>query len=555
MIQNNALARTFFMVVGAGLSAFCPAAYAATPAFVAADVHPSPSRLHAQIHGRFNQDRAVLRDATMTDLISAAYEVQPADILGGPAWLDFDRFDINAKAPAGTKFSGDDDDASGMAMLRGLLADRFGLVAKVDKRPLPAFVLTAGKTTKLKPAADKTASQACHFGQANAAPGAAPGTPPPPIKLTCNNISMSSLADILHDVGTVYFNRPVIDQTGLKGDWDIDLQWSYNKPQGGGGITLPDALQQQLGLKVESKPMPTPVIVIQAIHEKPTPNIADLDKILPPPPPAQFDVAVVRQANPDEKNFNLDITNTRVTVQYATLQTLIYKSFDTPPADIENKPKWLDDVHWDIVGTYASANPAPPKPGDDPGIDEEDAKEMIRSLLADRFKLTTHVGSKPSTVFALTADSPRMKAASDAEHSSCAEGPGPDGNDPRVDNPLRNRLICCQNMTMAQFALELHRLASGFVPAPVIDSTGLTGGYDFSLSFSRANILKAPSAAPSAGGGAPDGDASDPGGSGAGPISLFDALQKQLGLKLEKRDKVDMPTLVIDHVEPNPTDN
>ena len=178
---------------------------------------------------------------------------------------------------------------------------------------------------------------------------------------------------------------------------------------------------------------------------------------------------------------------------------------------------------------------------------------MIRSLLADRFKLATHVGSRPSAVFALLADSPKMKKASDSEHPSCAEGPAARRRNPRIDNPLRNRLISCQNMTMTQFALELHRLASGFIPAPVIDSTGLAGGYDFSLSFSRANVLRVPASAPSTGNLAASGDsgAADPGSGGLPAISLFDALQKQLGLKLEKRDKVDMLTLVIDHVRTN----
>jgi uncharacterized protein (TIGR03435 family) len=497
----------------------------------------------------------VLRDATLTDLIAAAYQVEPADILGGPTWMDFDRFDINAKAPAGTKFT-NEDDAAGMAMLRALLADRFGLVAKVDKRPLPAFVLTAGKDVKLKRSTDAS-SEGCHFQQESNPVGASPGTQPP-IQLTCNKMDMSSLAGLLHEEGGPYFNRPVIDQTGLKGEWDIQLRWNYNKPTSGGGITLPEALEKQLGLKVISKPVPTTVVLVRSVNRKPTQNVAGLDKILPPAPAAQFDVAVIRLANPNEKHYNLDITNTRVTVQDATLQTLIYTSFDTPPGAIENKPKWLDDVHYDIVGTIAGADAAPPRPGDDPSIDQDDVKEMIRSLLIDRFKLVTHVGSRSAAVFALVADHPKMKVASDSEHPGCAEGPGPDGIDPRVENPLRNRLISCQNMTMGQFAEELHRLASGFIPAPVIDSSGLTGGYDFSLSFSKAILLRAPSAGPapaSAVGVSGSAEASDPGGTGAGPISLFDALEKQLGLKLEKRDKVDMPTLVIDHVEQNPTDN
>ena len=111
-------------------------------------------------------------------------------------------------------------------------------------------------------------------------------------------------------------------------------------------------------------------------------------------------------------------------------------------------------------------------------------------------------------------------------------------------------------MTMTQFAVELHNLASGYVPAPVVDQTGLTGAYDFSISFSRAGKLRAPAASPSAAtpSGSADLDAPDPGG-GLPAISLFDAVQKQLGLKLVKKDSVPTSVFVIDHVEPQPTEN
>ena len=531
------------------LIAQSPAVPVAAPVFTVADVHPSPSRLHPGIDGRFTPDRVVLRDATITDLVAAAYHVDPADILGGPAWLDFDRFDINAKPPAGIKLTRDENDPVAMSMLRALLIDRFGLVAHVETRPLPAFVLTVGKANLMKSAADTTAS-GCQYQQQAA------GTSPPLIHFTCRNTTMDYLAGFLHEAGTPYFNRPVVDQTGLKGSWDFDLQWSYNKPTNGDGISLPDALLKQLGLKIQSKPVPTPVLAIKSVNEKPTPNVPDIATLLPPPPPRQFDVAVIHEANPTEKNFNVDISGHRVAVQYATIQTLIYKSFDTPPGSIQNKPKWLDDVHYDIVGTVDSSA-ASSVPGHEADIDYEDVKEMVRSLLADRFKLVTHMGSVPVTVFALTADSPKMKLSSDTEHAGCAEGPGPDGKDLRVDNPLRNRLISCQHMTMAQFAIELHSLASGFIPAPVVDSTGLTGAYDFSLSFSRANLLRTPTTAPSATAPAASDalEATDPGSGGLPAISLFDAMQKQLGLKLVKKDSVPQPVLVIDHVEEKPTDN
>jgi uncharacterized protein (TIGR03435 family) len=104
-------------------------------------------------------------------------------------------------------------------------------------------------------------------------------------------------------------------------------------------------------------------------------------------------------------------------------------------------------------------------------------------------------------------------------------------------------------MTMAQFADQLPQVANGYVHSAVLDKTGLTDAYDFTLSFSGIGLLRNPGpgqapAQPGAGG------ASDPNAA----LSLPDAVSKQLGLKLEL-EKRPAPVLVIDHVERQPTDN
>ncbi|MDE3195065.1 MAG: TIGR03435 family protein, partial [Acidobacteriota bacterium] len=102
----------------------------------------------------------------------------------------------------------------------------------------------------------------------------------------------------------------------------------------------------------------------------------------------------------------------------------------------------------------------------------------------------------------------------------------------------------CQNITMAQFADKLGSIAGGYVDHPVVDQTGIEGAFDFPLNFSPVRALRPGAGAPA------NGEASDPNGA----ISLFEAIDKQLGLKLEKRQHP-MPVLVIDHVEEKPTDN
>jgi uncharacterized protein (TIGR03435 family) len=83
----------------------------------------------------------------MLDLISDAYGVDDANVVGGPPWLNSQRFDIIAKAPAGVTA-----EDKLLAMLKALLEDRFKLVAHEDKKDLPVFILTARKGVKLPPA-------------------------------------------------------------------------------------------------------------------------------------------------------------------------------------------------------------------------------------------------------------------------------------------------------------------------------------------------------------------------------------------------------------------
>jgi uncharacterized protein (TIGR03435 family) len=97
-------------------------------------------------------------------------------------------------------------------------------------------------------------------------------------------------------------------------------------------------------------------------------------------------------------------------------------------------------------------------------------------------------------------------------------------------------------MTLAQIGDELQRVAPGYFYHTVIDGTGLKGSYDFTLSFSSADKILPPT-----------GDAannSDPNGA----LSVFDAVNKQLGLKLEKTNRP-YPVLVIDHIDETPTEN
>ncbi len=106
---------------------------------------------------------------------------------------------------------------------------------------------------------------------------------------------------------------------------------------------------------------------------------------------------------------------------------------------------------------------------------------------------------------------------------------------------------------MAEFAAELKNTAGGYLGQypPVVDATGIEGNYDITINFSGAAVRQAGGGpGGDAGTGVPDLRASEPNGA----ITLFEALEKQLGLKLEPR-KVTASALVIDHAEDMPTEN
>ena len=178
---------------------------------------------------------------------------------------------------------------------------------------------------------------------------------------------------------------------------------------------------------------------------------------------------------------------------------------------------------------------------------------MLQALLVDRFKLKAHLEDRPVSAYTLIAVNPKLRKADPLSRTRCTEGPGPDGKDPRTVNPALNRLVSCQNMTMAQIGDELQRVAAGYIYSPVLDATQIKGSWDFTLSFSSADLTKA-----GAGTGPPPGAAatstttatSDPNSA----LTLFDAVSKQLGLKLEKQRRP-VPVLVIDHIEEKPTEN
>jgi len=527
-----------------------PASTPTAAAFEIADVHISPPRRFPFVEGgtTLRGDRLVFHQATMVDLIAAAYGIDASLVQGGPIWLETNRFEIRAKAPATTPKE------TVKLMLQSLLADRFKLVVHNGTAPLPAYILSVGKDKPRLKEADDSAKSDCQFQEPpkDRAPGSIPY-----IAFVCHNTTMDTFATNLHDWAGGYLTEPVVDSTGLKGAYDFDIKWTGRgqlQRAGADGISIFDAVDKQLGLKLELQTAPRPVLIVDSVNQTPTPNRPDLEKILPTPPPAQFEVATIKPAKSDEE-FRGRINGNQVDVQNSTLKFLITFAWELNPVDPEQlvgAPKWLDTDHFDILAKVSAETQATASP-DAQRIDIEDLRQMVRALLEDRFQMKAHMEDRPVTAYTLIAVNPKLRKADPLGRTRCKEGPGPDGKDPRVTSPVLNRLISCQNMTMAQIGDEFQRVANGYIYSPVLDGTGIKGSWDFTLSFSSIGQLQAGAAGsgtPSTDGSAAAPTASDP----SGAVSLFDAVNRQLGLKLEKQRRP-APVLVIDHIEEKPTEN
>jgi len=526
----------------------------APPTFEAADVHVSASTTlpTAMRAGPARGGRFEAKNANMVDLIRAAYGFDGDKILGGPSWLEMNRYDVIAKLPAGTT------PETQKLMLQSLLQERFQLVVHQDTKPLPAYALTAQKKLQIKEAAG-TEETGCRVESASVAGGSTirmgaavaasmgvPATlnlgPGGTIQYHCRNITMAAFAAGLRGMmGASVGPNPVVDDTGLKGAWNFDIRWSYLSPgpnETAERITVFDAVERQLGLKLEERQVPTPVMIVDHVEERPSANPPGTSGMLPTvPPPTEFEVASVKPADPAGRGGGLQMQpGGRFTAQGIPMRTLLMRAFNVATSDeIAGLPSWVDAERFDIAAKAPAADPSAPP------LDTETLAPMLRALMADRFKMTYHTEERPVTAYSLVSVKPKLKKADAASRTFCKFPAPPPGT------PPGSRFMTCQNATMAQFAERLQRLTPELME-PILDVTRIEGGWDLTLTFNPSlGMMNGPGSS-GAPGAAPA--ASDPSGSS----TIFEAVEKQLGLKLEKQ-KRPMQVFVIDHLEQKPTDN
>ncbi len=241
-----------------------PMAADANPVFEVATI--KPSRPEAQGRGFAIRGREFSTfNTTLSSIITFAYGLHARQIVGGPAWMESEKYDITAK-PDG---EGQPSQQQWKIMVQKLMADRFKLTFHHEKKELSVFALMVGKSG---PKLTRNESN----------PNGLPGLFFRGLgNLPARNATMADFAGTMQ--GAV-LDRPVVDQPGLPGRWDFELKWTpdesqfstlggYKPPATEPADAPPDlftAIQQQLGLKLESTKAPVDVMVIDNVEKLPT---------------------------------------------------------------------------------------------------------------------------------------------------------------------------------------------------------------------------------------------------------------------------------------------
>jgi bla regulator protein blaR1 len=263
----------------------------ALPSFEVASIKPNPSGTPMRFFQFSDPSRFRTTNIPAKDLIEFAYHLQPFQISGGPGWIGSQGYDIEAKVDDSTaaalqKLPREERMDQFRLMLRSLLADRFKLKVSHETKELPVFALVIGKGgPKLTPASAPSTQPA----GANAPGGQrGPGIMMSPGGIKGRGMPIHTFAEVLArqpELG----GRLVLDQTGIKGNYDFTLEWAAERPEplpgtagrdqaagnappvDSSGPSIFTAIQEQLGLKLESTKGPVDMLVIDNI-EKPSEN-------------------------------------------------------------------------------------------------------------------------------------------------------------------------------------------------------------------------------------------------------------------------------------------
>jgi uncharacterized protein (TIGR03435 family) len=534
-------------------------AYVPTMTFDVASVRQSKLDLNLphKVGGGFSPNSTNLRleNVQIYILLSMAYGVHDHQLEGLPDWGSTS-YNIQAKSDSAAdeklaKLSDKDAQAEKEHMMQALLAERFKLKVHWETRKGPVYDLVVAKggsklhaSGSMPPSADELK----RFGDTKIPDIYQRGDGSRGYELIGHDCHIASLLGIL----SALMRTGVLDTTGLTGTYDFDLQYSQS-PDSEREVDptiwppIPDAVQDQLGLKLVPAKGQVQVLVVDHVEKPTSVDGAEAQAVSPIPMPVSlvqekngassgasqsastdvptsFEVASVRQAAPPGSQATTSggarrITGAAIVTVTITLKLLLMRAYDLGPFQISG-PAWIDSERYDIVAKIPEGAP------------KEEVPVMLQNLLAERFRMTLHTETKEYSgyILGIGKGGPKLIPAKNPNPAST-------GGFTIKDNLA---VMNFNGATMLAFADDLSRT----LQRPVIDSTGLADKFDIALPVSMGVIM--PRAQETGADGSPvESDSS--------MSSLFTAIH-DLGLKLDS-GKVPLKCIVVDKAEKIPTEN
>ncbi len=217
------------------------------------------------------------KGVTVRQVIEAAYRRHAFDrreVIGGPAWIDEDRFDFTAQVAGGHVYDRSGFAAATLATLRAYANQHARIRTEMRERQVYALVPTGGPRPGLVTSAADCAEQMRALELRQPISGRPCGASPYPGRLMATGITMADLASLI----TPWVGRTVIDRTGLAGGIDVDLEGVEVKPSGPFGpsyrpsdtkTSIFEHLEKQLGMRLEPISAQVEVVVVDSV-EKPS---------------------------------------------------------------------------------------------------------------------------------------------------------------------------------------------------------------------------------------------------------------------------------------------
>ena len=245
--------RTLLVTATIGLVA-SPAGFSQTPsapsrpAFEVASIKPNASGEQRSRTGIRAGGRLMATNVTLKELIMTAYQINYFQISGGPGWIESARFDVDAVGSENVSAQ------QVYLMLRALLEDRFHLKYHLTPKQTDVYVLGVAKSGfKLKEVKEED-------------------SPNHGVQMDLRWIHSDKTATVTAFASALenLVGKVVLDKTGLSCFYNIDLRWGKSE-SGDAGASFFTAIQEQLGLRLDSEKQPVDILVIDSA-EQPTPN-------------------------------------------------------------------------------------------------------------------------------------------------------------------------------------------------------------------------------------------------------------------------------------------